>query len=332
MEKKNNKLVVFLLVVIICLVVGGGFALYKVLSDTSNSNLGGSSNNNQHLSGDNKYDTWFEYLLDTEINSIEITSCNGIKETTTTITTSELKSIFNEMKKGTLVKDFDGGLGGVCMESININYTSNGTNYDLDLVNNEYIDLEYLKDATILSYLENSNYTISNNSSSDVAQGFIYNYDQTVVKNTLNNNENEETPEWVNYLAGFDLVLTESVYDHNKNECVNEKVSISQSDLKKVLAELSTKKLYKNYYGSMPPVGSACNGLFRLTYGKNSIQFQIEGSFWSNDKVLDSKLDLDLDDTWYNDDYKQFDGYAYAFRTFEEGELTKIVNKYRTNK
>ena len=144
--------------------------------------------------------------------------------------------------------------------------------------------------------------------------------------------ENVVLPEWANYLSGFDLVLTESVYDHTKNECVDEKVSISQSDLKKVLAELSTKKLYKNYYGSMPPVGSACNGLFSLTYGKNSIQFQIEGSFWTNDKVLDSKFDLDLDDTWYNDDYKQFDGYAYAFRTFEDGELTTIVNKYRTNK
>jgi len=146
------------------------------------------------------------------------------------------------------------------------------------------------------------------------------------------NIENIVLPEWVNYLTGFDLVLTESVYDHNKNECVDEKVSISQSDLKKVLAELSTKELTKNYYGSMPPVGSACNGLFRLTYGENSIQFQITGDFSTNDKVLDSKLDLDINGTWYQKDYKQFDGYAYYFPLFEEGELTTIVNKYRTNK
>ena len=134
--------------------------------------------------------------------------------------------------------------------------------------------------------------------------------------------ENKELPEWAKYLEGFNLVLTESVWNQEKEECQFEKISISSNNFKKILNELSSANITKYYYGGNPPTGTICSERYKVEYGNNSISLEADGIAWVTDKTLSDKLDLTITDTNGTGDY------VYKFNI----DFASVINKYKTTK
>lgn len=165
MENKNSNKWFYLIIVILCILVLllGGYIVYDKVLENTNENI-----NSINQDNDNKYTNWMDYIMDTDISSIKLGFCvddpsneNGIPtKETIDITKNDLNKIFTEMKKGTISKNYYGGLGGPCMTSIDVNYTNNDKQYKLDLVLYKFIDPEFTDDQNILSYLEDASYTI----------------------------------------------------------------------------------------------------------------------------------------------------------------------------
>ena len=95
---------------------------------------------------------------------------------------------------------------------------------------------------------------------------------------------------FLNYLTEFDLVLNKAVWNNVTNECKFNEISISKSDINKLLTELSTKKLIRKYYGDTAPAGADCLGKY-----DNSVIIDSDGIIWSDDNLLLEKLSLDMD-------------------------------------
>ena len=165
MENKNSNKWLYLIIVILCILVLllGGYIVYDKVLENTNENI-----NSINQDNDNKYTNWMDYIMDTDISSIKLGFCvdapsneHGIPtKETIDITKNDLNKIFTEMKKGTISKNYYGGLGGPCMTSIDVNYTNNDKQYKLDLVLYKFIDPEFTDDQNILSYLEDASYTI----------------------------------------------------------------------------------------------------------------------------------------------------------------------------
>ena len=113
--------------------------------------------------------------------------------------------------------------------------------------------------------------------------------------NNLNNNEDSDLSKWVNYLSQYDLTLTRSVWNSDKDECNFEKATIASSDVKKIIVELSSKEITKNYYGNNPPAGTICSDRYKLEYNNTNISLESDGVMWVTDQNLINKLDLDVD-------------------------------------
>ena len=156
-------------------------------------------------------------------------------------------------------------------------------------------------------------------------------YDKVFVTEEENTNYQEDNsqdvslPKWVNYLISFDLTLTESIWDTEDNECKFENVSISTYDLEKILVELSTKNLTKDYYGDISPSGTVCSDRFKLKYGDNTISLESGGVVWVDDSMLSNRLDLDVDNT---DGSSNSVNYVYRF----DVDFATLINNYKVNK
>ncbi len=182
-NQKDNK-VLYVVIVLLCVLVllFGGYIIYdKVLiNDTETNEKNNVTNQDNYEANQNNDNTnqdnikqgngnkWMDYILNTNISSIELSYCvddpsNDIGIPTMkkiSITKNDLNRVFAEMKKGTIAKNYYGGLGGPCMTSIDIDYTTNDEQYELDLVLYKFVDPEFTKDQKILSYLEDTNYTV----------------------------------------------------------------------------------------------------------------------------------------------------------------------------
>lgn len=158
-------------------------------NNTTNEENKETNTNNSYIvneSGNNEIgNKWMEYILSTDINSIQLNYCvddpsneNGIPtKKTIDIKKDDLNRVFTEMKKGDVYREYFVGLGGPCMDDIYINYTSERKEYELDLVLFKYIDLSFTKDKKVLSYLKDTKYIIRKYDNIDLdTHPFMYEY------------------------------------------------------------------------------------------------------------------------------------------------------------
>ena len=184
MNKINKVLVVLVIILSVFVLALSGYLINdKILKNNTNSN------------------DWMDYIMNSDINSIELSYCLDntyndhelpIRETIN-ITNNDLSTIFNEMKKGTITKHYYGGFGGPCMRIINVKYTSNETEYVLKITDGGSIlsiDASS-KDKKILTYLENTEHTINNyDKETDLTNApytFEYTYNGTIIDEIINN-------------------------------------------------------------------------------------------------------------------------------------------------
>lgn len=204
---KNNKglyvIIAILLVLVMALV---GYIVYdKVNNKDELENKNQSIDNDKNDSkDDNKdintpvsYDNWMDYVISADINEIDVNYCVFMKEEniwkreSVKITKDDLSKIFDEMKKSTLTKDYTGGYGGPCNESLDIKYCSENNDYTLSIMYYSFIDpMNKENDPNVLSYLKNSNYTVENytdNMDPEKSQHvYEYNYDNKIVDDIIN--------------------------------------------------------------------------------------------------------------------------------------------------
>ena len=138
------------------------------------------------------------------------------------------------------------------------------------------------------------------------------------------NNEENNSKEWVNYLKSKNVVVKTSVWNSEKDECEFNSVSISSEDINKIIDKLSTNKITKYYYGNFPPTGTICSDRFTLEYENNKISLEADGYVWVNDDILSNKIDLDVDNTTYADNYTE-DSYVYKF----DVNFADVFNNYK---
>lgn len=203
MEKNNKGLYIVISILGVLVVLLSGYIIYdKVLSNNNsiNDNMNTDKDKDEKKEKDeNNYTNWIDYVMGSDINSIELGYCvndtennnNGVPiKKNIQITKSELDKILGEVKKGTLTKNYYGGLGGPCLNGIDINYTVNSKEYKLNLLLYRIIDPVNTNDEKILSYLESSNYSIKKYSDEiDLDKEpyiFEYTYDENIIDTILN--------------------------------------------------------------------------------------------------------------------------------------------------
>lgn len=138
--------------------------------------------------------------------------------------------------------------------------------------------------------------------------------------NNLDNDDNNENisdntekndKSWIDYLNSKNIVVKTSVWNLEKEDCEFKVVDISSEDFKKIVDDLSNIKITKYYYGN-PPTGTICSDRFTLEYDNNKIWLEADGYVWIDDNILSNKIDLDVDNITYADNYTE-DGYVYKF-------------------
>ena len=183
----KKKKYVFLIILLVFIFIFSGVSILFF------NNNGIQKNNNTAT-----YLDWMTYIMNTNINSIQINYCleeeyietadgNVIqKKDVITITNDDLNMIFLEMKKGTITKEYYGGIGAFCLPSIDINYTSsNKQTYTLQLVMNRYINVSKAESDKILAFLETTDYTVKildeNMDITNEPYMFKYSYDESII-------------------------------------------------------------------------------------------------------------------------------------------------------
>lgn len=154
MEKNNNKLVIFLLIIIICLLSGGGFLGYKLLFNQPNSNVDGSNNNNQHLSGE---------------ENISYKNPIILYENTDEVAKIYLANETEYLKNGTKKEVISNAIR------------------EIETLNNKiyYIDREYNLNVYNIDEEKNEKYTLSKNSTGSGLYQILPGEDYTLIYNTV---------------------------------------------------------------------------------------------------------------------------------------------------
>jgi len=107
------------------------------------------NNNNQQENTNNNekeeiaYKPWMSYILEQNITSIELIeypcSEDNFEKRTITITTDQLKNIFNKLLNYKMRVSYIGGAGWDCGQTLNIKYLKAGNTYELMYVTNYFI-------------------------------------------------------------------------------------------------------------------------------------------------------------------------------------------------
>ena len=218
MIKKLKLIFVIVVIAFIFLISGIFIGKYFfsdkniIVNDNKNNESVNNSDNNENLDNND----WMSYIINSDINSIKLSYCTTEGELDSSdykvinhsidITKNDLNRIFTEMKKGTVTKNYYGGLGGDCSENILINYKTdeivyinelpvNNYIYTLNIISNRFISFtSQLNDERVLSYLENTNYTVKKwNEDIDLniePYMFEYTYDETIIDTIISENAN----------------------------------------------------------------------------------------------------------------------------------------------
>jgi len=201
MEKKENMLMVLVIILSIFVIFLSSYLIYdKVLNKDNNvdnnTNNNITQNNDENNNLQSQYQDWMEYIINSNINSIELSYCkkndNDLQVgDTINITNTDLNNIFDEMKKGTIYKHYYGAFGGPCMKTITINYTVNEKDHIIRIDDGyNMFSVSSTKDSNLLSYLENTQYTVKGNTDSDLTNApytFEYAYDTSIIDKIIDN-------------------------------------------------------------------------------------------------------------------------------------------------
>lgn len=177
---KNNGLVILLIVIILCLVVGGGFVLYKLSTNTSNTNIGNQQNNNGHLNGnENTSSQWIDYLvtqnltLTKSIWDTEKDECTYVK---VDITKDNMQKMLNKLNESTITKYYYGTnppAGTICSNNYRLEYGNKTINLETDGI--MWVDDSNLSNKIDLA-VDNFSGTISN----EYVYQFAANFDSVI--------------------------------------------------------------------------------------------------------------------------------------------------------
>lgn len=273
---KSNKVIISLVIIIICLILSGGFVIYSILDDTPKENLGGANISDDQMSGTGQEKYYNLNNINNIIVEVPKVNSDGPEMENKTITNKdEIKSILANIDGAVFVKKIADGVGFTGNTSITINYNGDPST-KIILLNSGNMAMNLAIGAGESGYAE---YSINNKK----------------FEEELINKYQTKTIEWINYLNQYNLTLIGSVWNADKNECVFEKTSISSSDVKKIIDELSSQTITKYYYGNNPPTGTVCSDRYKITYNNNNVSLESDGIMWVNDQNLIKKLDLDVD-------------------------------------
>lgn len=188
MENQNsNKVVIVLFMVIVailavlCVLFATGTIEFKSNEVTNNTNNNNNQQNNNTSNGNanNNYAEWMNYILKQNITNIEINRTRYVGDNeedydlTVNLTVEQLKSVFSKLMNYNLVKEYLQGSGFTYGDILTISYSINGTNYDVELLN-DVLSVSYVDDG-LLTALENSNHTVENEEQKDM-EGVYFNY------------------------------------------------------------------------------------------------------------------------------------------------------------
>lgn len=178
-EKIKNAIIVGLISVILILSVTlvlsltGAFETDKEQAE-GNHNIENNENNNIENNEETQINNWMDYIINSNIESIYVNSCDRDK---LGITKQDLQKIFSELKKGKIIKDYYGGMGNIC-NKITINYD----NQTLELLNYKYVST---KDKQVISLLELEDYKVEYNIASPDYM-FRYDYNVSIIDTIIN--------------------------------------------------------------------------------------------------------------------------------------------------
>lgn len=187
----NKKSGIIILVLLLILIIGG-VGTYFILNINMGKELirdDKKEENTSNQSNNLEYIDWMDYILKSDIKSVKMNYCDYIdgelSETKTIqINENDLKRIFEEIRKGTLVKNYGGGFGSPCNDGLVITYANNNNEYGLEIIMNHLVSND-IQDKIILSLLEQSNYEVSKDFEYDENDyTYVYSYDMDII-NTI---------------------------------------------------------------------------------------------------------------------------------------------------
>ena len=173
---KKNTIIIVLIIIVLCLT---GYIVYDKVISKDNEQTNEPTNNTNQITENNQKETWIDYLLSTDINSIEVNYCDlsidkslgAERLKSTDITKEELAKILNQLKDETLIKWYLAGTGcGGCCPSIQVKYSTTYGNFSFTYGHNGfYVKQENIvgtsqlsfEDINFLKVIENSDYKVS---------------------------------------------------------------------------------------------------------------------------------------------------------------------------
>lgn len=161
MDNKNNKLVSLIVIIIICLILSGLFVLYKVLSDVPISNVGGTENNNQQLSGDNNNELKNYSLTDIKnvVVMVPLKNTQDPEMKSVVLTNNvEIKKILLNVDAAVYVGKISQEIGFINNVTIEVNYNSDPS-VKIIILNSGNLAINYGVGAGESGYAE---YSITN--------------------------------------------------------------------------------------------------------------------------------------------------------------------------
>ncbi len=145
--ENKNTVIAFLIVLVIALI--GAVVYFAVIkkddkpADNKGENNQQASNNTPTPSSDDTSNLkpWMKYILEQNISKIEVSkvpcSEDNFETKTVVISTDQLKNTFKKFMNYKLEVAYAGGGGWECGESLKINYTKNGKEYELEYLGSE---------------------------------------------------------------------------------------------------------------------------------------------------------------------------------------------------
>jgi len=164
-KKKGSPVLVVLLLLALIAVISYIVIYFTHPFDKNN----GPTDDNNEISGENlgentTYAAWMNYLLEQNITNATLDRIpqEGEKKTAS-LTTDNLKDIFEKLLNYQLVKNYTLGGGGQINDNLTIEYTKDDSEYVVRITNGIILaDNSSLKDADLLNALEDSKQTIEN--------------------------------------------------------------------------------------------------------------------------------------------------------------------------
>lgn len=146
-NKNKNLIIGVMACIIVLLIVALVYFVFIKKDDKTVDNKGENNqqviDNNDKTNENDNLKPWMKYILEQNITSMELIeypcSEDNFEKRTITITTDQLKNIFNKFLNYKMRVSYIGGAGWECGQTLNIKYLKDGKTYELMYVPNYFI-------------------------------------------------------------------------------------------------------------------------------------------------------------------------------------------------